>query len=169
MNFNLLFTTGLSEGSRRKSMKGMTHFLLLRKQFLQNNGEHVAIHTQLRRLFSYSRLCSEKALPQSEKAQRSGAPESHRAQDPTFGALGKQAASPDPLPKGCPVTRRVSTSVWALWEENTAQMLTGFSGVVPPFPRGSWGAEFSSRDWSYVLQILERILRRKHKVKSFSR
>lgn len=144
-NFNLLFTTGLSEGSRRKSMKGMTHFLLLRKQFLQNNGEHVAVHTQLRRLFSYSRLRSEKALPQSEKAQRSGAPESHRAQDPTFGALGKQAASPDPLPKGCLVTRRVSKNIWALWEENTAQMLTGFSGVVPPFPRGSWGA-FSSRD-----------------------
>lgn len=116
-NFNLLFTTGLSEGSRRKSMKGMTHFLLLRKQFLQNNGEHVAVHTQLRRLFSYSRLRSEKALPQSEKAQRSGAPESHRAQDPTFGALGKQAASPDPLPKGCLVTRRVSKNVWALWEE----------------------------------------------------
>lgn len=124
----------------------MTHFLLLRKQFLQNNGEHVAVHTQLRRLFSYSRLRSEKALPQSEKAQRSGAPESHRAQDPTFGALGKQAASPDPLPKGCLVTRRVSKNIWALWEENTAQMLTGFSGVVPPFPRGSWGAEFSSQD-----------------------
>ena len=44
--------------------------------------------------------------------------------------------------------------------ENTAQMLTGFSGVVPPFPRGSWGA-FSSRDWSYVLhsfKTLSRIL-----------
>ena len=45
--------------------------------------------------------------------------------------------------------------------ENTAQMLTGFSRVVPPFPRGSWGAELSSQDWSYVLhsfKTLSRIL-----------
>lgn len=163
---------GLSEGSRRKSLRGMTHFRLLRKQFLHNNSEHVAINTQLRRLFLQQATRRKSTASEWQKAPRSGALELHRAQDLAFGALGKQATSPDPLPKGCLVTRHVPKSVCVLWgkrREHGPEAGWFPRSVVPPFPGGSWGAESSSQDWSCVLQILERILRWKHKVKSSSR
>ena len=49
--------------------------------------------------------------------------------------------------------------------ENAAQMLTGSSGVLPQFPRGSWGLSSTHRTEA-VLQILERILRWKREMQS---
>lgn len=64
-NFNLWFTTGLSGGGRRKSRKGVTHFLLFRKHSVSPQQQRWArsqshLYTAWKISFSHKKLPSEK-------------------------------------------------------------------------------------------------------------
>lgn len=143
----------------------------LRKHSLHNNGEQAAVNTQLRRPFSHSRLRSEKARPRRERRHDARALQSPTGLRAPLQVLSADRPAPQTLfPKAAlspGVFLRPSMCVGSD-SENAAQMLTGSSGVLPQFPRGSWGLSSAHRTEA-VLQILERILRWKRKVKSLSR
>ena len=129
-------------------MRGTDGTLCYSENTLHNNGEHAAVdHSSEDRSHTAGYAQRKHGLGGREGTTR-GCSRAHRVQGTTSGARGRQASSPDPLPKGCPVTRRVSRIVYVRWERRRERGPDAdwFQQSATSVPKRLLGAEFHSQD-----------------------